>query len=123
MKNAIRFFFPAACAAFAFTTLALAQTPNCTGSVDLFRQKCSMCHAQDGKGYAAIHTPVFTDASWQAKHTDQELIDAVTNGKQEEGKMPAFKGKLTDAQIDSLVKCAVRGFAKKHVSEKKESSK
>jgi mono/diheme cytochrome c family protein len=82
-----------------------------------------MCHAQDGKGYAAIHTPDFTDSKWQAAHKDDELIDAVTNGKQGEGKMPPFKDKLTPEQIDMLVKCAVRGFATKHVENNEKGGK
>jgi len=34
------------------------------------------------------------------KATSVELIEATTNGK---GKMPAYKGKLTDAQIKDVV--------------------
>jgi mono/diheme cytochrome c family protein len=33
--------------------------------------------------------------------SDADLTAAITNGK---GKMPAYKGKLTDAQITDLVK-------------------
>jgi mono/diheme cytochrome c family protein len=32
--------------------------------------------------------------------SDSDLTGAITNGK---GKMPAFKGKLTDAQIKDMV--------------------
>ena len=41
--------------------------------------------------------------------TDAQLTDIVTNGK---GKMPAYKGKLTDAQIKELVGF-IRSLAKK----------
>ena len=34
------------------------------------------------------------------KMSDADLTGAITNGK---GKMPAYKGKLTDAQISDLV--------------------
>ena len=34
------------------------------------------------------------------KETDAEMIAVIKNGK---GKMPAFAGKLTDAQIDDVV--------------------
>jgi cytochrome c oxidase cbb3-type subunit III len=68
-----------------------------------------MCHGANGKGMAAMHTPDFTDSSWQASKSDKDLIDAVTNGT-DKG-MPAFGGQLTAPQIDQLVHCMVRGFA------------
>lgn len=93
-------------------SLAFAAKSNadCKAAQDTFQDKCSMCHAPDGKGYAAIHTPNFTDPKWQAAHKDAELEEAITNGKRDEGEMPAFKDQLTKAQIDSLVTCVVRGF-------------
>lgn len=72
-----------------------------------------MCHGMKGKGYASIHTPDFTKARWQAKHTDAQLIAAVTHGKMGAGRMPSFQGQLTPQQIDALVHCVVRGFGKK----------
>ena len=44
------------------------------------------------------------------KQTDAQLTDSVTNGKGK--KMPAYKGKLTDDQIKSLVGF-IRELAKK----------
>lgn len=85
----------------------------CPSASDLFKQQCAMCHAADGKGLASLHTPDFTDAKWQASRTDAALIDAIVNGKEGEGRMPAFKGKLTTEQADQLVRC-VRGFASAH---------
>jgi cytochrome c6 len=41
--------------------------------------------------------------------SDAQLTDIVTNGK---NKMPAYKGKLTDDQINGLV-AYIRGLAKK----------
>ena len=41
----------------------------------------------------------FKDAA-QVKLTDAQLIGSTTDGK---GKMPAYKGKLTDAQIKDVV--------------------
>lgn len=94
--------------------LAWAAKPakDCQAAQNTFQDKCSMCHSPDGKGYAAIHTPDFTDAKWQTAHKDAELIDAITNGKQGAGEMPAFKDQLTARQIDDLVTCVVRGFGK-----------
>jgi cytochrome c oxidase cbb3-type subunit III len=68
----------------------------------LFQANCSRCHGPDGKGKAMIHTPNVTDPKWQASHSDQRIISMITNG--EKGTMmPAWKGKLTTAQIHSLM--------------------
>lgn len=70
---------------------------------DLFKSKCAMCHGADGKG----DTPVGKSLKLRdlgsddvQKQTDAELTDITANGK---GKMPAYKGKLTDDQIKQLV--------------------
>ena len=69
---------------------------------DLFKQKCSMCHGVDGKGYSALKTPDFTDPKVQASLTDKEIVDTIKNGKKGTA-MPAFADKLSDEQIQSLV--------------------
>ncbi len=93
------------------SSLALAAGPSCAQTRDLFTQKCSMCHGQDGKGYSAIGTPDFTSAKWQKAHPSNEALENVI--KKGKGSMPAFDGILPEAQIDALVKCAVRGFGEK----------
>jgi cytochrome c6 len=79
----------------------------------LFKAKCSVCHAADGSGSGAtgknLKTPDLRSDEAQ-KQTDAQLIDSITNGVGK--KMPAFKGKLTDAQIKDLVGY-IRGLAKK----------
>lgn len=77
----------------------------------LFKQKCSMCHGADGKGYAAIKTPDFTDPKWQASKTDKEIATTIKNGKSGT-MMKAFGNELKDDEIDALVK-QVRSFGKK----------
>jgi cytochrome c oxidase cbb3-type subunit 3 len=76
-------------------------TPDDAG--DLFKSKCSMCHAPDGKGFSAIKTPNFTDPKWQESRKDAEIKDTIKNGKKDT-MMKAFGDKLSDAEIDSLVK-------------------
>jgi cytochrome c oxidase cbb3-type subunit 3 len=68
-----------------------------------FSEKCSMCHGIDGKGYAAIHTPNFTDPKWQAAHGDKELLNAIENGVQGTA-MVSFKGKLSHEQMVTVLK-------------------
>jgi len=78
---------------------------------DLFKQKCSMCHGADGKGYAALKTPDFTDPKVQASLTDQEITEIIKNGKKGTA-MPPFADKLSDDQIQSLV-AYIRSLGKK----------
>ena len=77
-----------------------------------FKAKCAGCHAADGSGDSpagkAMKTPDLRSDEVQ-KMTDAQLIDATTNGK---GKMPAYKGKITDDQIKDLV-AFIRTLAKK----------
>src|ERR1700677_1114558 len=68
-----------------------------------FKAKCAMCHGADGTGSTptgkALKVRDLGSADVQAQ-TDAQLTDIVNNGK---GKMPAYKGKLTDDQIKELV--------------------
>jgi len=65
-----------------------------------YKAKCAMCHGADGSGKASMGTKDLGSADIQ-KMSDADLTAAITNGK---GKMPSYKGKLTDAQISDLVK-------------------
>ena len=69
---------------------------------DLFKQKCAMCHGADGKGYASLKTPDFTDPKVQASLTDKEIVETIKNGRKGTA-MPAFADKLSDDQVHSLV--------------------
>jgi cytochrome c6 len=77
-----------------------------------FKAKCAMCHGADGTGSTptgvALKVRDLGSSDVQTQ-TDAQLTDIVTNGK---GKMPAYKGKLTDDQIKGLV-AFIRSFAKK----------
>jgi len=75
-----------------------------------YKAKCAMCHGPDGKGSAMgvkMGAHDFTSADVQ-KQTDAQLTDTITKGK---GKMPAYSGKLSDADIKGLV-TYIRGLAK-----------
>ncbi|MGC2324144.1 MAG: cytochrome c [Terriglobales bacterium] len=76
-------------------------------AADVYKSKCAMCHGPDGKGKMA-GTKDLGSADVQ-KMSDADLTATLTNGKPP--KMPAYKGKLTDDQIKSLVKY-VRAFKK-----------
>jgi mono/diheme cytochrome c family protein len=68
-----------------------------------YKAKCASCHGADGAGATPagkamkalpFKSPELVSAS------DADLIAATKNGK---GKMPAYTGKLTDAQIKDVV--------------------
>jgi mono/diheme cytochrome c family protein len=84
--------------------------PECGTANAVYMQHCAMCHGADGKGITAARTPNFADSDWQASRSDQALIDALTKGT-DKG-MPAFEGQLSPAQIDEMIRCMVRGFAR-----------
>ena len=78
---------------------------------DVYKTKCASCHgatglADSGAGKAMKVKPA-TDADVK-KMTEDEMIAVTANGQ---GKMPAYKGKLTDAQIKASVEF-YRTFAK-----------
>ncbi len=68
-----------------------------------YKAKCAMCHAADGSGATpagkAMKTPSFSSPEMM-KMTTAELVAGTKNGK---GKMPAYSGKLTGAQIAEVV--------------------
>ena len=70
---------------------------------DTYKAKCAMCHGADGLGATpagkAMGAKPFNSPE-AIKASDADLIATTTNGK---GKMPAEKGKLTDAQIKDAV--------------------
>lgn len=69
----------------------------------LYKAKCAMCHGPDGHGETPVGKTmkVKSLASPEVqKMSDAELIKTITDGK---NKMPAFKGKLTEAEMKALV--------------------
>jgi mono/diheme cytochrome c family protein len=83
----------------AIGTMSFAQK----SGADTYKSKCQSCHAADGSGSTPagkamkalpFNSPDIVNAS------DADLIADTQNGK---GKMPAYKGKLTDDQIKDVV--------------------
>ena len=69
---------------------------------DLFKQKCAMCHGENGAGKGKV--PALGSAEVQQK-SDADLKTALEKGaKTDKGMMPGYEGKLTPEQIDGLVK-------------------
>ena len=78
----------------------------------LYKAKCASCHAADGSGDTAMGKAMklrdLRSADVQ-KQTDKELYTLTADGK---GKMPAYKAKLSEAEINGLV-AYMRDLAKK----------
>jgi mono/diheme cytochrome c family protein len=94
-------------AAIAFATLIIASTGRTAFAAgpgaDTYTSKCQMCHGATGLGDTpagkAMKVPPFNSPDL-IKMSDADLVSATKNGK---GKMPAYTGKLTDAQIKDVV--------------------
>lgn len=85
------------------TGLALWTTPAFADAAANYKAKCAMCHGADGKGDTSVGKKMgahdFASAEVQ-KASDADLIAITTKGK---NKMPAYGGKLSDAEIKDLI--------------------
>lgn len=74
-----------------------------SAGADTYKSKCAMCHGPDGTAATPMgkmmKIPSFKDPS-VVQLSDAALIATTKDGK---GKMPAYNGKLTDAQIKDVV--------------------
>jgi cytochrome c6 len=73
-------------------------------ATSVYNAKCASCHGRDGRARSAHsrreHARDLTTGDWQDSVSDERIYNSISNGK---GKMPGFKKKLSDAQIDELV--------------------
>jgi mono/diheme cytochrome c family protein len=70
---------------------------------DTYKAKCAMCHGADGLAATPMAKSMKVlsfKAPAMVKVPDAQFIASTTNGK---GKMPAYKGKLSDGQIKDVV--------------------
>lgn len=74
-----------------------------TSGADIYKAKCQMCHAVDGSGNTPAGKTMKAhpfNSPDVLKESDADLVAIIKNGK---NKMPAFAGKLTDAQITDVL--------------------
>jgi cytochrome c6 len=99
MRKAIRFQVALAAVVLLAGAVGFAQS----GGEATYKAKCQSCHGAAGipsAGMAkAMGVKPVTDPAVKSS-TEAKMIEVTKNG---EGKMPAFKGKLTDAQIKDSV--------------------
>ncbi len=89
-----------------FSILALAVVvPSAAFAADLaadatYKAKCAVCHGANAEGKPAMKV---TPLKAAAAKSSAELTSTIEKGTTTTPKMPAFKGKVTDAQIKTLV--------------------
>lgn len=91
--------------------LLLLALPSFGDGAALFKTKCAACHGQTGAGDTVMGKKLGIRPLGSAdvqKQTDAQLLAIVTGGK---NKMPAYGGKIADADLKALV-AHIRTFAK-----------
>jgi mono/diheme cytochrome c family protein len=83
-----------------------ATTPMPGDAKGTFDAQCAKCHGRDGRAHTTrgrlSHARDMTDAGWQNEVSDERLFNSINKGK---GKgMPAYGKKLSEDQIDALVR-------------------
>ncbi len=99
MKNQIR----ASMVVLVFALLASTAFAADSGA-DLFKTKCASCHGASGAGDTAMGKSMKLKDLGSAdvqKQSDADLANVITKGRKP---MPASEGKLTNDQIQDLVK-------------------
>jgi len=74
----------------------------------LFQQYCKACHGEDAKGNGPLaskdlHPPNLTDDVWLYGSSDGEIFSNIRNGVGPKFDMKAWKSKMTDAEVWSIV--------------------
>ena len=70
----------------------------------IYNRQCVSCHGRDGRGRTRkgrqTHARDMTDASWQEDVSDERIFNSISNGR---GKMPSFRKKISENDIEALV--------------------
>ena len=87
----------------ALLLILLLALPVLADGAAVFKAKCAACHGPDGSGDTTMGRKLgirnLTTAPVQ-QQTDAQLLAIITNGK---NKMPAYGGKIADADLKALV--------------------
>jgi mono/diheme cytochrome c family protein len=86
--------------------------PQADAGRGIFQRFCKSCHGSDGRGTTlrdqTPSIPDFTSQVWQQRRSPPQLSTTILEGKGTV--MPAFRGKLNEAQVRDLVNF-LRAFA------------
>jgi mono/diheme cytochrome c family protein len=92
--------------AVALALLCLAAPSAAEDAKTLFANRCSACHGKDGKGSPVGQKLGAKDLA-ATTLSAEELEKVIADGR---GKMTAYRGKLTDAQIADLARFVKGGL-------------
>jgi mono/diheme cytochrome c family protein len=73
---------------------------------ELFAKLCASCHGKDGKAQTPIARKLGVKDLTQSKVPEAEIKKQIVEGRRDEQgreKMPAFKTRLSDDEINSLI--------------------
>lgn len=87
-------------AALAVALVGLAGTAFAQDAAAIFKAKCVACHGADGKKKGDLTA---------LKGSEADVAKTISNGNPAK-KMPAYKGKLSDAEINALAKFVKGGL-------------
>ncbi len=76
-------------------------------TADLYQKKCAVCHGKDGKAATPMAQKLGATDLTTVKASEADIAKVIADGK---GKMTPFKGKLSDAEIQSLAKYVKGGM-------------
>ncbi len=92
---------------------AAATAESIANGAALFKRQCVMCHGATGAGDGAAaktlkgKLPPLNDKATMSKLTDEQIHEAITNGKKTEiGNMPALGKRLKPEEITDIVNYA-----------------
>ena len=82
-------------------------------AVEIYAEKCALCHGEDGKGTSTgidFGVKDFTDKEWQDSRTDDEFVHSITHGNPDNPNYIPFGDMLSEEEIKAMVP-HVRTFA------------
>jgi cytochrome c6 len=85
--------------ALAFALLTAAGAARAEGAAALFQKKCATCHGMDGRGQTKMGERMGIKDLAASTATAADLEKLIADGR---GKMPAFKGRISDDEIKSV---------------------
>lgn len=93
-----------------FSTSGEANYSSAQSAEELYMKYCASCHGKDGRAKTfkgkLSKARDLTDRAWQDDMSDERFFNSIMKGKR---KMPSFSKKLSEQQIDALVRF-VRAF-------------
>jgi cytochrome c6 len=90
----------------ALAALAIAGSTLAADAAAIYSSKCASCHGKDGKGTAVGQKMGVHDLT-ALKESEAEVVEIISNG---DGKMPAYKEKLSPDEIQAVAKFVKGGL-------------